>query len=266
MANEFKTIIYEKDNRNVVTIILNRPNISNAMSESMKYEIMDALRRVRDDKEARILIFKGAGKSFCSGRDMNEVAEMGQPLTYFLDQLSVMIYNLMREVRIPIIVATKGWCLGVAFIISALSDIVVASDDTRFGMPEIVWDWLGPSVALYKAGVPLHVVKEIAWTADPLDAHRAERIGLANKTVPREKLDEEVENYVKKLLKIHPTSLILSKIAVEAAVSIPNRDVASAFERAVSTIQLTERPVEEFGVKRFKDKKEHVYVDGVRKV
>jgi len=266
VTSDFKNILYEKDDRNVVTITLNRPQIHNAMSEAMKYEIMDALRKVRDDKDARILIFKGAGKSFCSGRDMNEVAEMGQPLVYFLDQLSVMMFNLMAEIRIPIIVAAKGWTLGVSMTMCVISDIVVASDDTKFGYPEIVWDWLGPSVRMYKMGVPLHVVKEIAWTADPFDAYKAERIGLANKVVPREKLDEEVDILVKKLLKIHPNSLILSKIAVEAAVSIPNREAAAAFERAVYSIQLTERPVEEVGVKRFRDKKERAYVDGVRKI
>jgi len=265
VSNGYKHIMYEKDNRGVHRITLNRPEKHNPASAAVKYEMIDAFHKVRDDKDARIVVLTGAGKSFCSGRDMDEVADMTSPLNYFLDQITPKVYRAMNEVRVPIIAATKGWCLGVGVGFTLMCDIIVASEDTKFAWPEIIWDFLGPSVKLLKLGVPMCKAKELAWIGDVYDAKEAWRLGLVNKVVPREKLEEEVEHYIKKLLKIHPTALILSKISSKTAGDIPNLDAAGAFERALYSIMLSVRKPSEVGVIRFRDKKERPYSDPDRK-
>lgn len=165
---------------NILTITLNRPEAGNALNGELGQAILDALAKAADDPDTRAVILTGAGeKIFCAGMDLKafaageNIAAVGKA------------FVALREFPKPLIAAVNGQALAGGFEVMMSCDLVVAVENSRFGIPEV-------KRGLFAAGggtrlprrIPLAVALEMGMTGDPIDAARALSLGLINQVVP----------------------------------------------------------------------------------
>lgn len=190
----------------VATITLNRPDKLNALSEGLLDELEAALRRASRDEEVKVIVLTGAGRAFSAGYDLSEEAA-GEIST--ADRWHTV---LARDVEVtmqlwrcpkPTIAAVRGWCLAGGCELAMACDMIVAADDARFGEPEIRYG-SGPVTLLMPFLIGQKKTNELLFTGDVVDAAEAHRLGLVNRVVPGEELDDAVATLA---AKIAPTPL-----------------------------------------------------------
>lgn len=200
-------------------ITLNRPEKLNAMSHALVDELATALRRAEADDQARVVVLTGAGGAFSAGYDMAE--EAGEDLTGAVswhELLSVDVQVTLQLLRLskPTIAAVHGWCLGGGCELAMACDIVLATDEARFGEPEVRYG-SGPVTLLLPFAVGHKKASEMLFTGDAIEPTEAHRIGLVNRVVAPAALESAVGDLV---AKIAPTSLAvlrLTKLALTRA-------------------------------------------------
>ena len=183
------TIVVEQAN-GVMTITLSRPDVLNAVNDLMAKEVQDALRQATRDATVRCLVLTGAGRGFCSGADLRDRA--GAPTSYreHLHATFNPVVLAMRTLEKPILAAVNGVAAGAGCSLALAADIRFASDRasfielfSRIGLvPDSGSTWFLPHL------VGLGKALEMTYTADPVDASEALRIGLVNRVVPHEAL------------------------------------------------------------------------------
>ncbi len=148
---KFETIIYDTEGR-IATVTLNRPEKFNTIKPPMPEEIEKALELANFDDDVRIIILKGAGKSFCAGFDFSEdldhfkewggqagsdTWDPGRDLMMVTNPFKAPVPKFMSIWRSPkpVIARVHGWCVGGGSDMALLSDVIVASEDARFGTP-----------------------------------------------------------------------------------------------------------------------------------
>jgi len=211
---DFETILYEKEER-IATLTLNRPEKFNTIKPPMPEEIEKALEMANFDEDVRVIILKGAGKAFCAGFDFSEDLEHfedwggqagsqtwdpGRDMMMVTNPFKAPVPKFMSIWRSPkpVVARVHGWCVGGGSDMALLSDVIIASDDARFGTPySRVWGCYLTGLWFYRLG--LTRTKLLALTGDSIDGKEAERIGLINKAVPVEKLEEEVQYWARKM-------------------------------------------------------------------
>ena len=229
---DFETILYEKGER-IATITLNRPEKFNTIKPPMPEEIEKALEMANFDEDVRVVILKGAGKAFCAGFDFSEDLEHfedwggqagsqawdpGRDMMMVTNPFKAPVPKFMSIWRSPkpVIARVHGWCVGGGSDMALLSDVIIASDDARFGTPySRVWGCYLTGLWFYRLG--LTRTKLLALTGDSIDGKEAERIGLINKAVPVEKLEEEVQYWARKMARCPTTQLAAMKLVVNQA-------------------------------------------------
>ena len=207
----YQTLILEKGE--IAKITLNRPEKLNALNQQLKNELVSAINEVKRDPNTRVVIFKGAGRAFCAGQDITETvffkAEHAKGWIRGYDRL----YNAIRSIDVPAIASIKGYAVGAGFQIALLMDIRIAAEDAKIGMTEIDVGipCITGSQCLLMAGMPFSKVVELIFTGDLIEAKEAEKLGIINKTVPADKLDEETEEMAKKIASKPPVAESINK-------------------------------------------------------
>jgi enoyl-CoA hydratase len=181
---EDKAVIYERDGE-IAVITLNRPEKRNALSEDVRNGIRDSFARFEADEAAKVAVLTGAGKSFCAGADLGELAKRNIHAT---GKSYTPILQRNMFVSKPVIAAVNGHALGGGFLQAQMCDLVIASSDASFGMPEAKWGRGAPWSVPLLWMIPQRVWLEMALTGQPIDAQRAYEIGLVNQVVSPEEL------------------------------------------------------------------------------
>ena len=252
---EYANIIYEKKER-VANITFNRPQALNALNVASWAELDDALGDAEGDVNISAIVITGAGdRSFCAGADITEI----QALTSVAARdfsLSLHEYTRhMERIKKPIIAKINGFCLGGGQEVAISCDFRIASDKARFGQPEVnlgIIPGAGGTQRLTRL-VGRTKAMEIAMLGDVIDAHEAYRLGLLNKVVAAEELDEAVDEFVKKLLSKSSVVLGIIKLAINKGIEM-DLDRALYYEAVCfSSARSTEDSVE--GLKAFVEKR-----------
>jgi len=211
----FQTIVLKKDGW-VARITLNRPQALNALNVEMMSELGKALKDIASDASMRVVVLTGAGgRAFSAGVDIKALRAMaerpGERESF--GRLARETLQAIEDLGLPVIAVVDGYCLTGALELAMACDMIVASEDSRFGDTHARWglrpSW-GGSQRLPRM-VGMMKAKELLFTAEPIDAREAERIGLINKAAPREKLEETVNELVKKLIANSPGSIRVEK-------------------------------------------------------
>lgn len=194
MMMSAKTVRIEKKDA-VCTLVLNRPKVMNAMNEDLILELKDAVNRIAGKDDIKVVVLKGAGKNFSSGADMSLLAQVADSHQW-LEGMSHLnhIITTLREMPQPIVAALRGAAYGAGANLALAADFVVAADDAKFCE---IFVHIG---AVLDAGgtyflprlVGLAKAKELALLGNEIDGKTAASIGLIYKSVPDEKLDDEV--------------------------------------------------------------------------
>jgi enoyl-CoA hydratase/carnithine racemase len=218
----YERIIYEKKN-GIATITMNRPEVLNAINQAMMTEIMQAMNDAERDLSVLVLVFKGAGRAFSSGFDIKEMGELTElcqkdPHAYirYLQEWEHTLMLRIRKFEKPTIAAVNGYAIGLAHGMALLCDMRVASMDAKFG-PRFVKIGLVPGEGetfVLPALVGYGHAMEYLLTGEYITAEEAYRIGLANRIVPLEQLDQATQELAQKLMDASPIAVASVKAAM----------------------------------------------------
>lgn len=221
------TLIVEQLER-VRRITLNRPEVRNAQSRTLLAELDTAFSEAVDDKETCVIILAGAGKDFSAGHDLGSPQaleenrrsppEPGIPAEYErLIHWNVELCVRWRNLPKPTIASVQGNCIMGGLMVASVCDLIVAAEDAVFADRTVAWG--GAHVQYFS--LPWEVgprkAKEFLFTAGPIDAHEAYRLGLVNRIVPREQLAGESLALAQAIAKQDPFALRLAKLSVNEA-------------------------------------------------
>ena len=221
--NGFKTLIYEKKDH-IAYVTLNRPQALNVYNIQMRDDLYQVLSAIKDDPEVRVGIFKGAGeKAFCSGADLNEFLTAPSPVVARKVRFGRNVWGLFLSIPQPLIAAVHGYVLGSGIEMALCCDIRIASEDARFGLPEVglgIIPAAGATQTLPRI-IGRARALEMLLTTRWLNAEEAYRFGLVNRVVSREKLYETAEEMAQKIASYHPMAVRSAKEAVVRGLDLP---------------------------------------------
>lgn len=216
---EYSDIYFEKCN-GVAKITINRPQVYNAFRPETVNAMIDAMHHCREDNEVGVVLLTGIGdKAFCSGGDQNVkgiggyVGEDGVPRLNILD-----VHRMIRNIPKPVIAMVNGYAIGGGHVLHVVCDLTIASENAIFGQT-------GPKVGSFDAGfgssyLARHVgqkkAREIWFLCRQYSAKQAEEMGMVNKVVPLEQLEEETMDWCATILERSPLALRMIKRGLNA--------------------------------------------------
>jgi len=231
----YRTIIVER-NRRTGILTLNRPEVRNALNAQLTEELLDALHRMENDSEVGAVILKGAGKSFCSGHDFSEL--IGKTLMEYraIFAKSVRILEAIAGMGKPVIAAVHGHATAMGCALAAGCDLAIASEDAIFQTPgvNIGFACITPMAGIYRC-MGRKKCMELILTGDPIDACEAERSGLVNRVVPREKLEETAMEMAEKIAGKAPLAVRLGK---QSFYQMADMEHSKAYAYAIEMISI----------------------------
>jgi enoyl-CoA hydratase/carnithine racemase len=194
-------------------------------------------------------VFQSEGdQSFVSGGDLQEVPENDFSLKEFTDSWEE-LFDTMMTIGKPTIAKVDGWTLGGGFDMILHTDIVIAADDAKIGQPEIGLGILNHfSPAMLPDLVGLRKTMELMLTGEPISGEEAEEIGLVTRSVPRDELDDEVQDVVDSLVDKSPRILKHVKEGIYTSINM-SPDAARKHLEARSLESAREDPDYMEGVK-----------------
>ncbi|MFH1538759.1 MAG: enoyl-CoA hydratase-related protein [bacterium] len=212
----YEDILFEPK-EGIAWVTINRPKLYNAFRSKTLDELTDAFETVEADASLGVAVLTGSGdKAFCSGGDISEMGQLNPTVGRTFLSRCLKLSTTMRGISKPIIAAVNGYCLGGGNEINALCDLTIASDRAVFGQT-------GPSVgsAPIWAGTQLlpriigeKKAREMAFLCQRYPAEEAERMGLANKVVPHDKLMEEAGAWANRILDMSPQAIKITRTSM----------------------------------------------------
>jgi len=201
----FSTIIYETRDF-IARIILHRPEAYNALNFQVVAEINQALKQAKDDDNIRVVVITGHGEAFCAGMDLKfSATATPREFDKYHELWYTELTNILHTLGKPVIAAVNGICVGGGCGLAGRCDMVIASERARFGYPEIN---VGANPAVHLTVVPQMTSRlkafELIFTGELFSAQEAERLGLVNRVVPHDKLEEEVYQLAQKFTSKSP--------------------------------------------------------------
>lgn len=195
----------------VLTITLNRPAAKNAITPAGWKALARTLGEVSSPRD-RVLVLTGAGGDFSSGNDLREQSRSGLTAREFMRLISEVALTL-NDLPIPTIAKVDGAAVGAGMNLAIACDFVVCTPEARFSQifvrralsPDLGGTWLLPRL------VGLRVAKEMALLGEFVNADEARQLGLVNRVVPRDGLDDEVDVIAQSLLASAPIALTATK-------------------------------------------------------
>ncbi len=201
----------------IALIELNRPKELNALNLELMGQLRDALQKLDNDDDVRVIILTGNEKAFAAGADIKQMAGKSAIDMLNIDQFST--WDQIRKTRKPLIAAVSGFALGGGCELAMTCDMIVASETARFGQPEIkigVMPGAGGTQRLTRA-IGKARAMEMVLTGEFISASEARAYGLVNKVVPVEVYLEEAVRLAQKIAAMSPIAARLAKEAVNRA-------------------------------------------------
>ncbi|PKB72439.1 MAG: hypothetical protein BZY87_00385 [SAR202 cluster bacterium Io17-Chloro-G6] len=249
-----ETIIYEKQG-NIVTMTLNRPDSLNAINRLLRQELTDAIVQFDNDPEAFVAIITGAGRAFCSGRDLKERAEdnaqgIQANASHSMSKESPFMWPRTWK---PLIAAVNGFALAGGWSIAQMCDLRIAADEAKLGITETKWSLLPPFGTILPKQMPLSAVLELVLTAQPVTAQRAYDMGFLNRVVPAGDLMEEAMGLAQQIAENAPLAVQTFKELAYRGLNMSNQDISALTYQMYDALLLTEDSKE--GPKAFAEKR-----------
>ena len=233
----YTTIRYEVHDH-ILQLTFNRPEKLNAFNRELVRETIAAFELAEADDEVQLIIVTGAGRAFSAGYDISGARgeQERSPYGWRLHQRENLTFSLQPwQVSKPVIAMINGYCLAGACEFALLCDLRVASEQATFGEPEIRFG-AGAPILITPWIVGLTKAKELLYTGDTMDAHEALRLNMINKVVPHEKLEEETYKLARRILKIAPENVRLTKQAINKTYELMGLKQALEYNVEVVTI------------------------------
>lgn len=202
---------------NVLWLTLNREARRNAISAGLIAQMHQAFEAARADRALRAIVLTGAGdRAFCAGADLTRGTQAFRDEEESTTDFGRMA-RIVQNLDIPLIARVNGACVAGGMGLMGMCDLAVASENARFGLPEVKVGLFPMQVLVYlRAILGSRAVAELCLTGDLIDARRALEMGLVNRVAPVADLDAEVERLVKAICATSPAAIRAGKRAMAA--------------------------------------------------
>jgi enoyl-CoA hydratase/carnithine racemase len=244
----------------VATLTLNRPDALNAINTRLVHDLYAACQQLTTDEQVWTVVLRGSGeRSFCVGADLKERRGMDLPATQQLRARLVRSFRALNALPMPTIAAVHGWALGGGFELALCCDLIVASDDARFGLTEVTLGIIpgGGGTQLLPRLVGKSLAKLLIYTGRRIEAAEAERLGIAVRVVPRAELESAAMALADEIAANAPISLRQAKKAIDGGYHL-DLDSAFAFEAELyNATLLSEDRIE--GLRAFAERRKPDY-------
>ena len=216
---DFEEILFEEYNK-IAKITINRERYRNAFTPRTTWEISQALNICRENPGIRVVLLTGAGdKAFCSGGDMHVKGRGGYVGDDGVPRLNVLDVQMqIRRLPKPVIAMVNGYAIGGGHVLHLVCDLTIASENAIFGQT-------GPKVGSFDAGfgssylariVGQKKAREIWFLCRQYSAKEAEQMGMVNKVVPLERLEDECVEWAETMMLRSPLALRMIKAGLNA--------------------------------------------------
>lgn len=245
----YENILVEQ--RGAVTLItLNRPQSLNALNSFVLEELIDAFAKFEADTSQGCAVLTGSGeKAFAAGADIKEMFEKPAAEFFAQDFFSRWTSHLVKTTRKPWIAAVNGFALGGGCELAMMADIIIASENAKFGQPEIklgVGPGMGGSQRLTRA-IGKSKAMEMCLTGRMMGAEEAERTGLVSRVVPLAGLIDEAVKLAAEIAAMPPLATIANKEMVNAAFEMTLEQGLVMERRIFQVLTATEDKAEGMG-------------------
>jgi enoyl-CoA hydratase len=221
-----KVILEKRDQ--VATLFINRPDAYNAFDLDTVIAMKEAANLVENDKDIKVLLVRGRGKSFCTGADLKYFLGIQRDpvaLERFIAQINK-AFNGLEDLRVPVIAVVHGHCLAGGFELLQACDLAVASTEAVIGDQHVNFGLMpgaGGTQRLPRL-IGLQRAKELLFTGRWLTGAEAETYGLVLKALPYDQLESEVNRLVSKIIEKSSTGLTLIKKVVNRGMGMELRE------------------------------------------
>jgi enoyl-CoA hydratase len=224
----FETLLYHTDGP-IATITLNRPDRLNTIVPPMPDEFEAAVAEATQDQGVKVIVLRGAGRSFCAGYDFgggfhhwddalttDGAWDPGKDFMFSGAQGPTQKFMSIWRTPKPVIAQVHGWCVGGGSDMALCADLIIASDDAQIGTPySRIWGCYLSGMWLYRLG--LTRAKEHALTGRPLSGREAAAVELINRAVPFDELERTVAEQAEQLASVPLSQLAAMKLIVNQA-------------------------------------------------
>lgn len=239
----------------VARITINRPERRNSMSFDVMRGLREAVERARVDDAVRVVVLTGAGdRAFCSGADLSGMTGSGAAAAHDGRGELASLFRDLTSLGKPTIARVRGYALAGGFGLAMACDLVIASEDAQFGTPEIdvgLWPYM-VTVPLLRV-LPPRLAFELMATGRRMDAAEAARVGIVNRVVPVDRLDEEVGSLAATLAAKSPLVMRWGRESFYRALEMTSDDALDYLHAMLSITAGTEDAAE--GIAAFAEKR-----------
>ncbi|MFV9632927.1 crotonase/enoyl-CoA hydratase family protein [Mycobacterium neumannii] len=246
---------------NVMLITINRPEARNAVNSAVSTAVGDALQQAQEDSEVRAVVITGAGESFCAGADLKAIARREN--LFHPDHAEWGFAGYVRHyIDKPTIAAVNGTALGGGTELALASDLVIAEERAKFGLPEVKRGLIAAAGGVFRIvdHLPRKVAMELLFTGESMSSADALKWGLINRVVPDGTAVEAALELAERITSNAPLAVWASKrvaMGVDDGVIIGDEDGWSRTIREISTVLRSEDAKE--GPLAFAEKRQPVW-------
>jgi enoyl-CoA hydratase len=227
----------------VAEVVVDHPPV-NALPVAGWFELADAVRSAGDDPDIRVVVLRAEGRGFNAGVDIKEIqADPGFTALIGANRGCFAAFAAVYECAVPVIAAVHGFCLGGGVGLAANADVIVASDDATFGLPEVDRGALGAATHLSRL-VPQHKARAMMYTAATATAAELHAFGSVLRVVPRAELRGAALEVAAQIAAKDP---VVIRLAKEAFNGIDPWDVRRSYRYEQNLSGVSGRLRESFG-------------------
>jgi enoyl-CoA hydratase len=200
--------ISRTDSDGIAEIVIDVPPV-NALTVAGWFELADLFRASGSDPDVRVVVVRAEGKGFCAGVDIKELQADPQAIIG-VNRGCYAAFAAVYECEVPVIAAVHGFCLGGGIGIAGNADMVIASDDVTFGLPEVDRGALGAATHLARL-VPQHRMRSMVYTGEKATAEELHGYGSVYRVVERDRLEASARELAKTIASKSPTIIRRAK-------------------------------------------------------
>ncbi|MBI3966611.1 MAG: enoyl-CoA hydratase/isomerase family protein [Chloroflexi bacterium] len=228
MANRYEHLLIEKEG-GVAKLILNRPNVLNALSMPLRAELPLALAEIRADREVRVVVLTGAGRAFCAGGDIRSMIEnrpSGLAMHRGLKELHRFLLDFVNLDR-PTIAMVNGHAAGAGANLALACDVAFASEAAFFTQAFVKIGLVPDAGGMYflPRAIGLARAKELMFSGRTVDAREAFELGLVNRVVPADQLEAVTLGFARQLAQGATKAMSLMKAVLNRSMNISLEDL-----------------------------------------
>jgi enoyl-CoA hydratase/carnithine racemase len=217
---KLETMSWQVDGR-IGYLTLNRPHVLNAMNHQGALDLNRAAERIRDEPDTRLVVVRGAGRAFCTGIDLKQLAAGETPHDYY--ELWDRALRVLEQADKVLICAMHGYSLGGGLQLALACDIRVATASCALGLPAIK-EGIVPGLGTFRLPryIGLGRAKWMVLSGENVDGQRAHEIGLVDQVVPEATFDRDVEAIVARYASLCSEGTRQSKLLLNRAFDMPH--------------------------------------------